>query len=196
MNRTSLERRTQIIHCLVEGNSIRATERLTGTHRDTIMRLLVRVGNGCQEISDKYMQQLNCRRIQVDEIWTYVKKKQRHMTVSDDPNRVGDMWTFVALDADTKIVSAYKVGKRDLYTATAVMEDLSSKVVNRVQISSDALRACVEATEQAFGTNVDYGQIVKSYEANQVGPGFPVITAQEKELILNDPLDITQPEGG
>ncbi len=190
MNRTSLERRTQIINCLVEGNSIRATERLTGTHRDTIMRLLGRVGSGCHSIANKYMQQLSCRRIQVDEIWTYVKKKQRHLTVNDDPRRVGDMWTFVAIDADTKVVPTYRVGKRDLYTATEFMKDLSSRVANRVQISSDALRAYIEATEQAFGANADYGQIVKSYEAELVGPGRyspPKVVGAKREAISGMP---------
>ena len=190
MNRTSIERQTQIISCLVEGNSIRATERMTGTHRDTIMRLLVRIGNGCQSIADRYMRQLNCHHIQVDEIWAYVQKKQRDMTVNDDPRRVGDMWTFVALDANTKLVPAYRVGKRDLPTATAFMKDLSGRIANRVQISSDALSAYVEATEQAFGTDVDYGQIVKYYEAEPVGPGRyspPKVVRASRELVSGAP---------
>jgi IS1 family transposase len=190
MNITSIERRTQIISCLVEGNSIRSTERITGAHRDTIMRLMVRVGNGCQAISDKLLRHLTCHHIQVDEIWAYVQKKQRHMKVYDDPNRVGDMWTFVAIDADTKLVPTYRVGKRDLYTATAFMKDLSSRLSNRVQISSDALRAYVDATEQAFGTDVDYGQIVKYYEAEPVGPGRyspPRVTSTKRQSISGMP---------
>jgi IS1 family transposase len=120
---------------------------------------------------DAHIQRLPCRCIQVDEIWTYVQKKQRWITDEDDTNRVGDMWTFAALDADTKLVPTYRVGKRDFRTASAFMRDLSTRLVNRVQLSSDALRVYVDATEQAFGANVDYGQIVKFYEAEPIGPG-------------------------
>ena len=171
MNRVPLARRVQIINCLVEGNSIRSTERMTGTHRDTICRLLVEVGDGCAKLMDEQMRELPCRRIEVDEIWAYVGKKQRHMTPLDDPRRLGDQYTFVALDPETKIVPAYRVGKRDLPTATAFMTDLSERLANRVQLSSDALAAYVEATERAFGADVDYGQVVKFYEAEPVGRG-------------------------
>jgi IS1 family transposase len=171
MNRTPLARRTQVISALVEGNSIRSAERMTDTHRDTIMRLLVQVGAGCEKLMDERMRGLGCRRVQVDEIWTFVGKKQRWVTVEDDRTRVGDRWTFVALDADTKLVPAYRVGKRDLPTATAFLGDLSERLANRVQLSSDALDAYVDAAEQAFGADVDYGQIVKVYEAEPVGPG-------------------------
>src|SRR5438105_10522992 len=100
MNRVPLARRTQIINCLVEGNSIRSTERMTGTHRDTICRLLVEVGDGCARLMDEQMRELPCRRIQVDEIWAYVGKKQARLTREDDRSRLGDMWTFVALDPE------------------------------------------------------------------------------------------------
>jgi len=142
---------------------------MTGTHRDTICRLLVEVGDGCAKLMDEQMRELPYRRIEVDEIWAYVGKKQRHMTPLDDPRRVGDQYTFVALDPETKIVPAYLVGKRDLPTATAFITDLSERLANRVQLSSDALAAYVEATERAFGADVDYGQEVKFYEAEPVG---------------------------
>jgi IS1 family transposase len=171
MNRLNLARRIQVINCLVEGNSIRSTERMTGTHRDTIMRLLAEVGAGCERILNERMRDLACRRLQVDEVWSFVAKKQRHLTAGDDPRRVGDVWTFVALDADTKLVPCYRIGKRDLPTASAFLADLSDRLVNRVQLSSDALAAYVEATELAFGADVDYGQIVKAYEAEPIGPG-------------------------
>jgi hypothetical protein len=95
-----------VISALVEGNSIRSAERMTDTHRDTIMRLLVQVGAGCEKLMDERMRGLGCRRVQVDEIWTFVGKKQRWVTAEDDRSRVGDQWTFVALDADTKLVPA------------------------------------------------------------------------------------------
>jgi hypothetical protein len=171
LNRTPLARRVQIINCLVEGNSIRSTGRMTGTHCDTICRLLVEIGEGCSTLMDKQMRALPCRRIEVDEIWAYVGKKQRHMTPLDDPRQFGDQYTFAALDPETKIVSAYRVGKRDLPTATAFIADLSERLANRAQLSSDALAAYAEATERAFGADIDYGQVVKFYEAEPVGRG-------------------------
>src|SRR6516225_6651982 len=118
MNRVPLSRRVQIINCLVEGNSIRSADRMTGTHRDTICRLLVEVGEGCAALMNEQMRELPCRRIEVDEIWAYVSKKQRHINALDDPRRVGDQYTFVALDPQTKLVPTYLVGKRDLPTPT------------------------------------------------------------------------------
>src|SRR3954465_449690 len=111
MNRLNLNRRTQVIGALVEGNSIRSTERMTGIHRDTIMRLLVETGVACASIMDEKMRELPCHRVQVDEIWSYVGKKQRHVPQADDRHRVGDQWTFVAIDPDTKLIPTYLVGK-------------------------------------------------------------------------------------
>src|SRR5258708_3878472 len=128
MNRLSLARRTQIIGALVEGNSIRSTERMTDTHRDTVMRLMVEVGTGCAKLQDAEMQNLNCKRIQVDEIWAFVGKKQMEVTPADNRDRVGDQWTFVAVDPQTKLVPAFRVGKRDLRTATAFIADLNARL--------------------------------------------------------------------
>lgn len=191
MNRLSIQKRTQIISCLVEGNSIRSTERMTATHRDTIMRLLVEVGEGCHVLMNEQMRGLTCRRIQVDEIWAYVGKKQRQVTRTDDRARVGDQWTFVALDAETKLVPAYLIGKRNLPTARVFMHDLAARMDNRVQLSSDGLRAYIAATEEAFGTDVDYGQIVKIYEAEPVGAGRyspPFVVDAEKTIIAGNPV--------
>lgn len=190
MNRLSLARRTQIIGALVEGNSIRSTERMTETHRDTIMRLMVEVGNGCAKLMDAEMRNLTCQRIQVDEIWSYVGKKQRNVTREDNPSLVGDQWTFVAIDPDTKLIPAYRVGKRTKSHAVAFMTDLSERLANRVQISSDALSSYVDAVEQAFGADVDYGQAVKFYEAEPVGPGRyspPKVVRQERTAIAGKP---------
>jgi IS1 family transposase len=139
---------------------------------------------------NKQMRALPCRRIEVDEIWAYVGKKQRHMTPLDDPHRVGDQYTFVALDPETKIVPAYRVGKRDLPNATAFITDLSERLANRVQLSSDALAAYVEATERAFGADIDYGQEVKAYEAVPVGRGRyspPRVTSAQRIVIAGNP---------
>jgi IS1 family transposase len=191
MNRAPLERQTQIISCLVEGNSIRSTERLTNTHRDTIMRLMVSVGNGCERLMNERMRNLSCERIQVDEIWSYVQKKQKRVSIADDHNRVGDQWTFVALDSKTKIVPTYLVGKRNLETATAFMKDLSERLANRVQISSDALRAYVDAVETVFGAEVDYGQLVKVYEAEPIGAGRyspPSVVSANRSVVCGNPV--------
>ncbi len=190
MNRLPLARRTQIIGALVEGNSIRSTERMTDTHRDTVMRLMVQVGEGCAQLMDDEMRDLSCNRIQVDEIWAYVGKKQRQITPADDRSRLGDMWTLVAIDPDTKLVPAYRVGKRTRPNAVAFMADLSERLANRVQISSDGLSTYVDAVERAFGADVDYGQAVKFYEAEPIGPGRyspPRVVRSERTVINGNP---------
>jgi IS1 family transposase len=154
------------------------------------MRLMVRAGDACATLLDQKMQNLKCKKVQVDEIWCYVGKKQRHMKPGDDPNRLGDMWTWVAIDADTKLVPAHKVGKRDLQAATEFIGDLSSRLANRVQLSSDMLKAYVDAVELGFGDDVDYGQIVKSYEAEPIGPGRyspPHVISAERKTICGNP---------
>lgn len=190
MNRLKTEKQQAVIAALVEGNSIRSTERMTGIHRDTIMRLMVRVGEGCKRIMDEQMRDLECQQLQVDEIWCYCAKKQRHVKVTDDPERTGDQWTFVALDRDTKLVPSYLIGKRTMANATVFLTDLESRLSNRVQLSSDGLNAYVEATEAAFGAGVDYAQIVKTYEAEPIGPGRyspPKVVSTEKSLITGNP---------
>ncbi len=191
MNKLKSDQQVNVISALVEGNSIRSIERMTGIHRDTIMRLGVRVGEGCQRLLDREMHDLSCTDIQVDELWCFVGKKQRHVTNLDNPLQVGDTWTFVGIDRDTKLVPSFLVGKRTLPFATKFMKGLSSRLSNRVQISSDGLRAYVQATEEAFGANVDYAQIVKSYEAEPIGPDRyspPKIVNTESWSITGDPI--------
>lgn len=187
------EKQIAVIAALAEGMAIRQIERMTDIHRDTIMRLGVRVGQGCARIMDEKMRDLPCENIQVDEIWGFIQKKKRNLTPEDDSTR-GDVWTFCALDADTKLVPAYKVGKRDGATANAFMNDLSARLRNRVQISSDGLRAYVDAVEEAFGTDVDYGQIVKTYaavetKAPQRRYSPPELISVTKNSIMGDPED-------
>src|SRR5581483_8721581 len=116
MNKLKADKQEAIIRALVEGASIRSVERMTGVHRDTIMRLGVQVGNTSALVLDELMQNLQCKHLELDEVWCYVGKKQRHVSDQDDPDTVGDFWTWVALDADTKLVPAYRVGKRDANT--------------------------------------------------------------------------------
>ncbi len=171
MNILKREKQEAAIAALVEGASIRSVERMTGIHRDTIMRLGYRVGQGCANLMDSYMKNLKCQNVQVDEIWCFVGKKQRHLKQEDNREELGDQWVFVALDADSKLIPAYLIGKRTSPNANTFLEDLSGRLDNRVQLSSDSMSAYVDAVESAFGANVDYGQVVKAYEAEPLGPG-------------------------
>ncbi len=162
-NVLSIDKQVQIISALAEGSGIRQIERMTGVHRDTIMRLGVRVGKGCASLLDSKMRDLSCDHLQFDELWGFIGKKQKHVMPDDDPT-CGDVWTFCAIDSNTKLVPSFKVGKRDAATANAFVGDVASRLRNRVQVSTDGLHAYVEAVEKAFGANVDYAQIVKIWD--------------------------------
>lgn len=181
-----------ILSALVEGNSARSVERMTGVHRDTILRLMVRVGDGCANLLDDTMCELTCTRLELDELWAFVGKKQRHVTAKDDASRVGDTWTFVAIDSDTKIVPCFLTGKRDAGSTNVFVADLSSRLRYRVQISTDGLRTYVNAIGNSFGDRgVDYAQIVKSYEAEATGPGRyspPKVKSTEKIPVFGAPV--------
>ena len=175
----------------VEGCSLRSTERMTGVNRETIGTLLVRVGDGCSDLLDEKMRGLDCRRLEIDELWAYVGKKQRHVTSEDDRSRVGDTWTFVAIDAETKLVPSFLVGKRDAACTQAFISDVASRLKNRVQISTDGLRSYVDAIGSVFTeTGVDYAQLHKTYEAEATGPGRyspPKVIATEKTPVFGAP---------
>ena len=160
-----IEKQVVAISMLCEGNSIRAIERITGVHRDTIMRLGIRIGEGCAKIHDAKMRHLNCKQIQVDEIWGFIGAKRKNAAAA---GCYGDVWTFIALDAESKLIPSYIVGKRDGYHADAFMEDLAGRVTNRLQVSTDALAAYPDAVEKAFGCEVDYGQVVKTYSVTNL----------------------------
>lgn len=178
------DKQESVLRCLVDGNSMRATTRITGVHRGAVARLLAMLGNGCKQLMDDKMRGLDCARIQVDEIWAYVGKKQRQVVPGDLPEK-GDCWTWVALDADTKLVPTYRVGKRKAEDAHIFMCDLASRIDRRIQLSSDALKLYVEATEQAFGGDVDYGTIVKRYATNQkIGKYSPPIVTGIRRMTL------------
>jgi transposase-like protein len=138
---------------------------MTGIHRDTIMRLGVKIGQGCAALLNRKMRGLDCRRLEIDEIWGFIGKKQRHVKEGDDPT-LGDVWRFCALDAETKLVPSFHVSsKRDAANTNLFITDLASRLNNRVQISTDAMVCYPEAIEFAFGREVDYAQIVKSYSS-------------------------------
>lgn len=160
------DKQIAVISALAEGMAIRQIERMTDIHRDTIMRLGVKAGKNCARLMDEKMRNLDCSEIQIDELWGFVGKKQKHLTENDDLTK-GDVWTFCGIDSDSKVVPCYRVGKRDRETANAFVADLASRMANRIQLSSDGLPAYLEAVEQAFGADVDFGQIVKSYESTE-----------------------------
>lgn len=161
-NVLSTDKQIAVIGGLAEGSSIRSIERITGVHRDTIMRLGVRVGQGCATLLDQKMRNLSCQHLQFDEIWGFIGKKERHVREGDS-YQLGDVWTFCAIDPETKLVPSFKCGKRDVETTNAFVSDGASRMRNRVQISSDALRSYVDAIEMVFGANVDFAQIIKTY---------------------------------
>jgi len=186
-----LEKQVTAISALAEGSSIRAVERMTGIHRDTIMRLGVRVGEACGRLMHERMRGLDAKQIQVDEIWGFVGKKQRNIQATEDPESWGDAWTFVALDPETKLVPSYVVGKRDWEHTQRFVADIASRVKNRIQLSSDGMNAYLATVEEAFGGDVDFGQIVKVYGGieteGQRRYSPPPITAVMRKAISGQP---------
>lgn len=152
----------EVIASLCEGASIRSVERMTGVHRDTIMRLGVRVGEACAEMLDKTMRDLEIDSVQIDELWTFIGKKKQNMRPFD-PGTMGDCYTFFAIDAESKIIPSYACGKRNMGTVEQFISDLASRLKNRPQINSDGFLAYASAIKQSFGDNVDYGMIVKTF---------------------------------
>ncbi len=191
-NNLTRDKQIAVVSALVEGCSIRSTERMTGVNRETIGTLLVRVGDGCADLLNRTMRNLPCDRLEIDEMWAFVGKKQRHVTSDDDKSRVGDTWTFVAVDAETKLVPSFLVGKRDAQSTRAFIADVASRLCNRVQISTDGLRSYIDAIGAEFAeTGVDYAQLHKTYEAEATGPGRyspPKVIATEKTPIYGSPV--------
>jgi IS1 family transposase len=163
MNRLSLKKQLEIIAILAEGCSIRATARLTKVHRDTVMRLGARIGDGCLRIHNRLFYNINVMFLQIDELWSYVRKKQKWVTADDGPD-VGDQYIFTALDPISRCLLSGHIGKRDMNNALAFLNDLRSRILNHPQISSDAFAAYPEAIASTFGTKGHYGQVVDPSE--------------------------------
>lgn len=189
-NVLNTDKKIAVIGALAEGSSIRSIERITGVHRDTIMRLGVKVGKGCTALMDAKMRDLSCNRLEMDEIWGFVGKKERNVKLEDDSN-LGSVWTFCAIDAETKLVPAFKVGERDAATADAFLQDVASRMAKRVQISTDGLAAYREAIEKSFGAEADYAQIVKTYGHAETSDNrrysAPEFVSCEKKVIAGNP---------
>ena len=164
MNKLPSERRAQILGMMAEGVSIRAVCRLTGVSKNTVAKLLRDAGEAFSAYQDEHLRNLRCKLLQLDEIWAFVYAKQKNVpTAKAAPEQAGDIWTWVAIDADTKLVASYYVGNRDAYAASIFVSDLAGRIAGRAQITSDGLRLYVEAVEQAFGADVDFAQLVKLY---------------------------------
>lgn len=191
-NNLPKDKQIAVVSMLAEGSSIRAVERITGVNRNTIMNLGVRVGQGCAKIMDAKMRDLTCRYLQFDEIWGFIGKKEKHK-MPEDALTLGDVWTFCAIDAETKLMPAFKVGKRDHLTANAFVSSVASRLKNRPQISSDGMRAYVEAVENAFGMDVDFGMIIKNYGTDKGEHhqerrySAPEVTSMQKIEIIGRP---------
>ena len=164
MNKLDKKRRAQVVAALVEGNGLRATARMTGVSRATVEKLLRDLGHVCAMYQDVVMRNLQCTKIQVDEIWGFVYSKQKNVAKAKAaPEHAGDTWTWVAIDADTKLVPCWLVGGRDAGYATEFMQDLAGRLASRVQLTSDGHRVYLSAVEDAFGSGIDYAMLVKHY---------------------------------
>ncbi|MGH9747042.1 MAG: IS1 family transposase [Candidatus Acidiferrales bacterium] len=159
----SVEQKTRAISALVEGNSIRSVERMTGIHRDTIMRLLVRTGENCARILNQKMRGIQSRFVQVDEIWTYVGIKEARLKAQHNHSTMGDQYVFLAMDSETKLVPSFVVGKRNATNAYLLMRDLQERLATRVQLTTDGFRPYINAVEDNFGTQIDYAMLIKTY---------------------------------
>ena len=170
-NVLSTSDRAAVVSALVEGNSIRATSRMTGVARNTVTKLLLDLAKVCAAYSDEHLRNLPCKRLQVDEIWAFCYSKAKNVPVEKQGTfGYGDVWTFCAIDAETKLVPSWLVGARDVGSATELMQDLAGRLVGRIQLTTDGLKAYVSAVEDAFGGEVDFAQLVKVYGPAPSGP--------------------------
>ena len=164
VNKLPIAKRVQILGLLVEGNSLRATSRLADCSINTVTKLLVDVGTACAAYQDKTLRKLACKRVQCDEIWSFVYAKARNATPEmKAAGEAGDVWTWTAIDANTKLVLSWMIGERSADMAQTFMSDVASRLVNRVQLTTDGFKPYLLAVEGAFGWDVDYAQLVKIY---------------------------------
>jgi IS1 family transposase len=170
MNTLSKQRRTAVIASLVEGNSIRATVRMTGVAKDTVLKLLASIGRACEEYQMQALRNLPCKRVQCDEVWSFCYAKQKNVPADKQGQfGYGDIWTWTALCADTKLICSWKIGTRGASTAYAFMHDLAGRLANRIQLTTDGHRVYVDAVDSAFGSDIDYAMLVKLYGNDREG---------------------------
>jgi IS1 family transposase len=192
MNRLTSEQRAKVISCLIEGNSVRSTVRITGVAKKTVMRLVFEVGTFCAQYQDRVFQNLKCERMQVDECWSFCYCKQKTVTedIATKNPGAGDAWLWAAIDADTKLVPCWLIGKRDPNSARDFIEDLAGRLANRIQLTSDGLKLYVKAVGKAFAGDIDYAQLVKIYglpEEPEKRYSPAVCIGCESHVIIGDP---------
>ena len=190
MSRLSTAQRVQVVSALVEGNSIRSTCRMTGIAKGTVLSLLAEMGKVCAEYHDEHVRNVAARRIQCDEIWSFCYGKEKNISEEKKAEGAGSLWTWTALDADSKLIVSYLCGGRDAAWARSFMEDVASRLTTRVQITTDGHRAYVEAVEGAFGMDVDYAMLIKLYGSpaapdTRYSPGVCIGT--ETVLVTGNP---------
>ncbi len=168
MNRLPIQERAKILGMLIEGLSLTSASRLADVSINTVTKLLVDVGSACADYQDGALRNLKCKRIQCDEIWAFVYAKEKNVPEEKRGQfGYGDVWTWTAIDADTKLVPSFMVGNRDGHTARIFIDDLASRLVSRVQLTTDGHKAYLEAVEGAFGSEIDYSMLVKLYTSSQ-----------------------------
>lgn len=170
MSHTSLEQRAQVIRCLVDGTSVRATARITNVSKPTILKILVEVGERCAAYQDEHNRGLTCKRLQADEVWSFVYSKDKN--VPEQYKGVfgyGDVWLWTAMCADCKLIPCWYLSTRDADAANHIMQDVKSRLTGRVQLTTDGLHCYVNAVDNAFGDDVDYAQLVKMYGTDPMG---------------------------
>jgi len=191
MNKLTSAERANILHLLCEGSSIRAIERITGVSKITITKLLVDAGQVCMDYHDQHVRGVKAARVQADEIWSFCYTKKRNVaTAKAAPEGAGDIWTWTALDADSKLVISYLIASRYAPSAHAFMQDLAGRLANQVQITTDNLRSYVDAIEEAFGGDVDYATLVKLFgdAPEPKGRYSPAqCTGIKKERVMGNP---------
>jgi len=161
-----------VVAALIEGNSTRATCRMTGVAKGTVLKLLVDLGKACAEYQDKSLRNLTCSKIQCDEIWAFVYAKEKNLPKDKEGQfGYGDVWTFTAIDAESKLIPTWHIGNRDIKDATIFMKDLAGRLKNKVQLTTDGHKMYLEAVEDAFGCEVDFSQLVKIYGKSQEKEG-------------------------
>jgi IS1 family transposase len=170
MNQLCIEKRSQVLAALVEGVSVNATCRMTGVAKHTVLKLLKDVGCAAASYHDTHVRNLRVRHLQCDEIWQFVYAKQKNVSAEQMAKGAGDVWTWIAIDADTKLVISYTLGDRGAATAHAFMQDISRRVSNRMQLTTDGHRVYADAVENAFGSEIDYAMLVKIYGASNDSP--------------------------
>jgi IS1 family transposase len=189
MNRLSTERRAAVVRCLVEGNSMRSTCRLTGASFNTVAKLLVEAGEVCAIYQHHVVRNIQARRIQCDEIWSFIGAKEKNLPVDQPRDGRGDSWTWTAMDADSKLIVSWLVGTRRKGAAQEFIGDLHSRLASRVQLTTDGHNAYLYAVDRIFGASVDFAQLVKIYVGANSGGRYspPVCVGAEKIIQWGDP---------